>query len=101
MLSTWVQVDPEALAEVCVRYGVTRLRVFGSAVTDRFDPARSDVDVLVDYAPEAERTFSAFFSLQDELAVLFGRSVDVVDARTVRNPYFAASLRSAEDLYAA
>lgn len=41
--------DREAIAHACERYGVARLRVFGSAVTGRFDPNRSDVDFFVDF----------------------------------------------------
>ena len=40
--------DQDAIGELCRRYGVRRLVLFGSAVTDRFDPSRSDVDFLVE-----------------------------------------------------
>lgn len=91
-----------AIARVCERYGVERLRVFGSALTDRFDPEHSDIDFLVDYAPDAERTFQALFGFREELERIVGRPVDLVDARNIRNPYFAASARSdAEVVYAA
>jgi uncharacterized protein len=94
--------DGAALARACERYGVARLRVFGSAVTDRFDPEHSDVDFLVDYKPDAERTFQALFGLRDELERIVGRPVDLIDVRTVRNPYFARSaFASARDVYAA
>lgn len=97
-----VLLDHEAIARVCERYGVARLRVFGSALTSRFDPEHSDVDFLVEYKPEAERTFPALFALGEELEQIIGRPVDLVDVRTVRNPYFASAvLSSAEDVYAA
>lgn len=94
--------DHEAIARACERYGVARLRIFGSALTDRFDPEHSDVDFLVDYSPGAERTFSALFAMRDELGQIVGRPVDLLDVRTVRNPYFAsAAFGSAQDVYAA
>lgn len=94
--------DHDAIARACERYGVARLRIFGSALTDRFDPEHSDVDFLVDYRPEAERTFSALFALRDELEQIVGRPVDLLDVRTVRNPYFASAVfDSAQDVYAA
>ena len=40
------------LAEIrslCRAYGVARLEVFGSICTGEFDPARSDVDFLIEY----------------------------------------------------
>lgn len=94
--------DRAAIARVCKRHGVERLRVFGSAVTGRFDPETSDIDFLVDYKPEAERTFQEFFALREELERIVGRPVDLIDARNVRNPYFAKSVfGSAQDVYAA
>lgn len=43
--------DLDAIARACKRYGVERLRIFGSALTDHFDPEGSDIDFLVDFAP--------------------------------------------------
>ena len=94
--------DRTAIARACEKYGVARLRVFGSALTERFDPEHSDVDFLVDYKPEAERTFPALFALRDELTQIVGRPVDLLDVRTVRNPYIAGDIfATAEDVYAA
>jgi predicted nucleotidyltransferase len=39
-----------ALAELCHRYGVERLYLFGSGATGRFDTHRSDLDFLVCFA---------------------------------------------------
>lgn len=97
-----VELDREAIARVCEQFGVARLRVFGSALTDHFDPTRSDVDFLVDYKADAERTFPALFALRDALADIVGKPVDLLDSRTVTNPYFAKSVfDSAQDVYAA
>ncbi len=94
--------DRAAIARACERYGVARLRVFGSVLTDGFDPERSDIDFLVDYKPDAERTFQALFGLRAELERIVGLPVDLTDARNVRNPYFAESaFGTAQDVYAA
>ena len=94
--------DSASIASACERYDVARLRVFGSVLTDRFDPEHSDVDFLVDYKPEAERTFQALFGLRDELASIVGHPVDLVEARNLRNPYVAKSVfNAARDVYAA
>jgi hypothetical protein len=45
----------EHLAEIgllCREFGVMRLELFGSAATEAFDPARSDIDFIVEYAPD-------------------------------------------------
>ena len=97
-----VAIDTKALSEACARFGVARLRVFGSVLTDHFDPHASDIDFLVDFQVGREDRFADFFGLQDELAGIFGRKIDLVVAESVKNPYFKSSvLRGAEDVYAA
>jgi uncharacterized protein len=44
----------EEIVALCREYGVARLEVFGSAATGAFDPGRSDVDFLVEYAPDTD-----------------------------------------------
>jgi predicted nucleotidyltransferase len=65
----------ERLAEICGRYGVSRLALFGSVLRDDFRPD-SDVDMLVEYQP-GTRTGLRFFALQDELSAAIGRTVDL------------------------
>ena len=78
------------------------MRVFGSVLTERFDPCTSDIDFLVDFQVDREDRFADFFGLQDELTRIFGRKIDLVIADSVKNPYFKSSvLRGAEDVYAA
>ena len=74
-----VTVPREALAAVCERWAISRVRLYGSVVRDDF-AADSDIDVLVD-TPADEQLGLRFFDLQEEVAALFaGREVDVVDA---------------------
>ena len=42
----------DAIRALCREYGIVRLEVFGSVVTEDFDPARSDVDVIIEYPPD-------------------------------------------------
>lgn len=94
--------DLDAIARVCEAHGVRRLRVFGSAASGRFDPERSDVDLLVEFTPDLPHPFDAYFGLKEDLERLLGREVDLIMADAVRNPYFARSvLHGARDLYAA
>lgn len=101
-METAVPLDTEAIRRACERYGVERLRVFGSVLTDRFNPETSDVDFLVTFRPERQNLFHDYFDLKFELERIVGRGVDLVVARSVRNPFFkAAILGNAQDLYAA
>ncbi|MBI5719991.1 MAG: nucleotidyltransferase domain-containing protein [Burkholderiales bacterium] len=92
-----------ALAELCRRFAVRRLELFGSAARGDFDPARSDLDFLVDFAPDASvPALAAYFDLKEGLETLFGRRVDLVMPRAVRNPFVQASIdRSRRTIYAA
>ncbi len=81
------------VAELCCRFKVARLEVFGSAVTGEFDEERSDLDFLVEFGSAlTSQRFDAFFGLQRALAELFGRSIDLVEAGAPRNPYFIRRL---------
>ena len=93
------------IAELCSRFGVVRLDLFGSASHGQgFDEDRSDVDLLVEFAsPELEyRNFVAF---QAALSALLGRPVDLVERKAVeqsRNHIRRRSiLADAKALYAA
>lgn len=74
----------EGLAELCRCYGVTRLEVFGSAARGvDFDPARSDVDFLVEFAPEVDLDLKRLLDMEEELGRLLGRSVDLVQRTAI------------------
>lgn len=94
--------DIDAIAHLCRKFGVSKLSVFGSATTDRFDPERSDVDFLLEFLPEAKASFKTLFGLKLALQDLLGRDVDVVMPKAMRNRYFAESVaKSRQELYAA
>jgi len=61
-----------------------RLEVFGSALRlADFDPARSDVDFLVTFAPRSRNNLAAFVDLKEALEALLGRPVDLVEREAV------------------
>ncbi|QFU93822.1 nucleotidyltransferase family protein [Amycolatopsis sp. YIM 10] len=91
------------IQDLCRRFGVLRLDLFGSAADGSFDPERSDIDVLVefDFAPGIDR-FANYFGLKEGLEALFGRPVDLVSVTAIVNPYFRRSVvETRELLYAA
>jgi predicted nucleotidyltransferase len=92
------------LTDLCRRYGVRRLELFGSAATDAFDPKRSDVDFVVEFLPDRHLGpwLRDYFALQKELTQLFGRPVDLVMANAARNAHFHRELdRTRTLVYAA
>ena len=93
-----------AIQALCQEYRVIKLELFGSAARSDFDLYRSDVDLLVEFAPGTDLGpwISRFFELQDRLAALLDRKVDLVMARGLRNPHLMRSIeQDRRVLYAA
>ena len=94
----------EALEELCRRFHVKRLEVFGSASRgEDFDAGKSDVDFLVELEmlPPGEY-FDTYFDLSEALEKLLGRSVDLVTISAIHNKYFLMNIEpEREVLYAA
>ena len=93
-----IEIDMDALAEICRRYHVRELSLFGSVLRDDFCED-SDVDVLVEYEPEARVSLFDMSDLQYELMELFGREVDLVSKRVLRRGYRERILSTCEPLY--
>ena len=68
--------SPGSIGNYCQAHGISRLRLFGSAVRGDFDPQRSDLDLLVDYEPGRHPGLD-HFRIAEELSELFGRKVDL------------------------
>ena len=65
-MSPFIDDHRAALADLCRQHRVRSLSVFGSAARDDFDPDRSDVDLLVEFAPLAEGEYAdAYFGLRE------------------------------------
>lgn len=71
-----------ALAAFCDRWGVASLELFGSVLREDFRPD-SDIDVLVSFQPDANWGLLDHAAMEEELAGLFGRSIDLVSRRAV------------------
>ncbi|MHB8290824.1 MAG: nucleotidyltransferase family protein [Acidimicrobiales bacterium] len=91
------------IIELCQRFEVSTLALYGSATTSDFDPDRSDVDFLVEFDPAGGLSrFDAYFGLREGLEKLLGCPVDLVTPTALKNPYFARSVkRTRKVLYAA
>jgi predicted nucleotidyltransferase len=79
----------DQVAALCRRTGARRLRLFGSAVREDFEPESSDLDFVVEFDALAPAEYAdSYFALKEGLEMLFGRRVDLVTAASIRNPYF-------------
>lgn len=87
------------IADFCRRHRIRRLALFGSALRDDFTP-ESDVDVLVEFEPDAQVGLS-FFGMQDELSEILGRNVDLNTPGFLGKHVRPQILAAARDLYVA
>jgi uncharacterized protein len=89
----------DEIAELCRRFGVRRLDLFGSAADGRFDEATSDLDFVADFAdPLVPGYADRYFDFTEALEVMFGRPVDVVTERSIKNPYFRRTVDATRQL---
>ena len=92
------------MAEFCQKWGIAELALFGSALRQDFGPA-SDVDVLVTFALDSHPSLFDMVRIEEELAGIFARPVDLVSQRGIKSSHNyirrSAILGSAQVLYAA
>lgn len=77
-----IVVDTEKIAAFCRQHRIRRLALFGSVLRPDFRPD-SDVDVLVEFEPDAQHTLFDLVRMQEELKRIIGRDVDLVSRRGI------------------
>ncbi len=81
-MSSHIVPDKARIADFCRRWKITDLSFFGSVLRDDFRPD-SDVDVLAEFSRDAEWSLLDHVAMQDELADILGRPVDLVSRRAI------------------
>ena len=95
-----IDIPTQEITAFCRRHHIRQLALFGSVLRDDFGP-ESDVDVLVEFAPEARIGYQRFFGLQDELSALFGREVDLFTPNSLKPFARESAMQSKTVIYAA
>jgi hypothetical protein len=90
----------EAIVKLCRRHGVRRLGIFGSALRPDFDPAQSDIDMVVEFADvpghsPARQYFDFKAALEQQLA----RPVDLVELATMPTSRLRRTLERTQVLF--
>jgi predicted nucleotidyltransferase len=98
-----IQAQRPAIAQLCARYGVRRLEVFGSASVEVDDASARDIDLIVDFnRANRERPLPCYFEFKEDMEALLGKSVDLVELGAMPESRLKRSIvRSALPLYAA
>ena len=103
-MSIGIRIDREKIAEFCRRWSISELALFGSVLRNDLRP-ESDVDVLVTFAPDARITLFDLVDMEEELAAVLGRKVDLVCREGIERSHNyirrRAILGSAEVVYGA
>ena len=95
-----IDIPKEKVAQFCKKWNVRELAVFGSLLSNDFD-LDSDIDVLVTFSNNAERTLFDLVRMEDELKEIFGREVDIVSRRgleTSRNHLRQRSIKDSAEV---
>jgi uncharacterized protein len=98
-----IENNRQKLNELCQRYDIHTMYVFGSASGDDFKET-SDIDILISFKKDIsiEKYTDNYFELHYKLEELFSRKVDLITENSLSNPYFIASIEKTKKLlYAA
>ena len=101
---TLIRNHQKELENLCRRYNVRHLEIFGSAANGKgFDIKTSDIDFLVEFLPMNIGEHSkAYFGLLEALQDMFARPIDLVEMKAVNNPYLMESINeNRSSIYAA
>jgi uncharacterized protein len=102
-MTSEISIPRERLEEFCRRWKIVELRVFGSALREDLRQD-SDLDLLVKFAPDADWSLMDHVAMEEELAGLAGRKVDLVSQRAIERSSNwirrEAILESAEPFFA-
>jgi predicted nucleotidyltransferase len=81
-----VPIDLDAISDLCRRWKVTELSLFGSVLRDDFRPD-SDIDVLVTFATDSPWSLLDLVTMREHLRQILGREVHLVEQEGLRNPF--------------
>jgi predicted nucleotidyltransferase len=92
-----IDLPTERIAAFCRKWKVTEFALFGSVLRDDFGPD-SDVDVLIELGPDHGLGLLDWVEMIDELRAMFGRKVDLVSKRGLRNPFRRHSILTTREV---
>jgi uncharacterized protein len=82
-----IDLPMKEITEFCDRWQVIEFSLFGSVLRDDFR-TDSDVDVMVEFSPDAHPTFTTLEQMEEDLQQIFHRDIDLITRQgieTTRN----------------
>ena len=90
--------DIEKLTKLCSKFRVLKLYVFGSAISNKFRKD-SDIDFLVTFdSVDINNYADNYFDFKFSLEVLFNRKIDLLEEKSIKNPFLKQSIDSSKEL---
>lgn len=100
MIPRVLQKSKQKIAEICRKYEICELALFGSQVRGDFS-AKSDFDFLVEFESDAKIDYFKYFDIQEELEKIVHKKVDLVPKKGLKILIRQQILSEAEIIYAA
>ncbi len=98
MIHPHLELPRDKIIEFCQKYPIRKLSLFGSVLRDDFRPD-SDVDVLVEFEPEAVVTYIDMGTMEIELSNILGRKVDLREPEELSRYFRQKVLDTAVTIY--
>lgn len=93
-----IELNRQNIIDICQKYKVKTLAVFGSVLTDRFRDD-SDIDFVVDFTDVDERDYADnYLEMQESLQNLFGREIDLLENKAIRNSILLQTINDSKQV---
>jgi predicted nucleotidyltransferase len=98
-LKETIHQSPKEFLSLCKNYDVMNLYAFGSSITENFNEASSDIDLLVELNTEDPlKRGQNLIDLWDKLEAYFKRKVDLLTSSSIKNPILRRSIEATKIL---
>ena len=93
-----VEKNINRIKKLCDKYNVNKLYIFGSILTDKFN-RNSDIDFAVSFGQvELNKYADNYFDFKFSLEDLFCRPIDLLEEKTINNPFLKKSIDTSKKL---
>lgn len=94
-----IKIPENLLKEFCRENHIKKLSLFGSVLSDDFEPGRSDIDILIEFFPEKYPSLFQFAGLEITLSEIFNNKVDLKTKEDLSKYFRDEVVNSAVNIY--